>query len=411
LKHVWILTAVVAFFGVAAGIMLNATPQAALSLGFSSDDIGQVGVGIPIGYTVSCLLFWRSSGRLPGKYVLLCGIAGSLAAMVLMGLGRTVAVCTAAQVAFGLSGGAFWPFASAWLLDFQDEGLSKTRLLRHYNVAWTTGTSLGMFAAGMLCERGLIQGALFAGAGVMAYVFAAACCARSKARASRSQTANADDSDAPHARRVPLPLLVAAVSVNMVALGTRAMIQSNYPELNKALSFGADRMGMLTALTILTQVAAFSFGAIYEPWLGLRRLYGFIAVALLAINLAFAYSSSLALLVPAVILHGFVLAVAFQTGIFAATGFFSVARTGTTFHEAMVGVAGVAVLLAGHLVGYLKSTGLDPFAALRAPFLLMAGVIAAVLVLQLVLVSSRNRQRMLVSRADSGAAQNANVPQ
>jgi hypothetical protein len=95
--------------------------------------------------------------------------------------------------------------------------------------------------------------------------------------------------------------------------------------------------------------------------------------------------------------------VAFQTGIFAATGFFSVARTGTTFHEAMVGVAGVAVLIAGHLVGYLKNTGLDPFAALRAPFLLMTGAIAAVLALQLVLVSSRNRQRMLVSRADSGA--------
>lgn len=403
MKHVWILTAVVAFFGVAAGIMLNATPQAALSLGFSSDQIGQVGVGIPIGYALSCLLFWRISGKLRGKHVLLCGIAGSLAAMVLMGLGRTVAVCTAAQVAFGLAGGAFWPFASAWLLDFQDEGLSKTRLLRHYNVAWTTGTSLGMFAAGMLCERGLIQGALFAGAGVMACVFAAACCARSKARATHSQAAN--DSDAPHARRVPLPLLVAAVSVNMVALGTRAMIQSNYPELNKALSFGADRMGMLTALTILTQVAAFSFGSIYEPWLGLRRLYAFIAAALLAINLAFAYSGSLALLVPAVILHGFVLAVAFQTGIFAATGFFAVARTGTTFHEAMVGVAGVAVLIAGHLVGYLKSTGLDPFAALRAPFLLMAGIIAAVLVLQLVLVSSRNRQRMLVTGADSGAAQ------
>jgi len=407
LKHVWILTAVIAFFGLASGLLITATPQAALALGFSSRDIGAIGSGIPIGYATSCLLFWRLAGRLTSKHVLLCGILGALASMVLMALGRSVGVCTAAQVGFGLSGGAFWPFASAWLLDFQDEKLPKTRLLRHYNVGWTSGTSVGMFLAGYLCKQGLIRETLFAGAAIIGAVFVAACCARAKTPSRGREDrrgegappvrplADARGSDTP---RIGLPLLIAAASANIAALATRAMILNNYPELNKALNFGADRMGLLTALTLVSQFVAFSVGAVYEPWLGLRRLYVFMAAALVAVNLAFAYSSgpSLLALVAAVLLHGVVLAVAFQTGIIAATAYFSVARTGTTFHEATVGSAGVAVLAAGHLVAHLKGAGVEPLAALRAPFFVMAGLVAVVLAVQLVLVSLRNRQRVLL---------------
>ena len=32
----------------------------------------------------------------------------------------------------------FWPFASAWLLEFRSESVSKIRLLRHYNVPRAT---------------------------------------------------------------------------------------------------------------------------------------------------------------------------------------------------------------------------------------------------------------------------------
>jgi len=392
LKHVWILTGVIVFFGLANGLMINVTPQDALALGFSSADIGKVGVGLPIGYACSCLLLWRLSGRLRGKHVLLCGVLSALAMTVLMSLARTVNVCTAAQVGFGMAGGAFWPFASAWLLEFQSEGLSKQRLLRHYNVGWTAGASTGLFLAGVLCRNGLIHEALYGGAGILAAVFVTACCARSKGA---HPTPNGGVG-APHPRKIGLPLLVAAVSVNMAALATRGMILYNYPELNKELGFLADRMGLLTALTLVAQLAAFGLGSVYEPWLGLRRLYVFMAAALGAINLAFAYSSSLAVLVPAVLLHGLVLAVAFQTGIFAATSYFSVPRTGTTFHEATVGIAGVAVLAAGKLVAYLKDTGMDAVPALRAPFLAMIGILALALVMQLLLVSLRNHQRVLL---------------
>jgi len=415
LRSVWILTAVIVFFGLANGLMINVTPQDALALGFSSADIGKIGVGIPVGYASSCLLLWRLSGRLHGKLVPLCGILGALATLVLMGLARTVNVCTAAQVGFGLASGAFWPFMSAWLLEFQSDGLGKQRLLRHYNVGWTTGASTGLFLAGVLCRHGLIQETLFGAAALLAAVFVAACCAKSGRGAQGAQgdrqpiskqpeigvsppapCVSPPAAEAPHSRGIGLPLLVAAASVNMAALATRGMILYNYPELNQELGFLADRMGILTALTLVAQLAAFGFGSVYEPWLGLRRLYVFMAAALAAICLAFAYSSSLAVLVPAVLLHGLVLAVAFQTGIFAATSFFAVPRIGTTFHEATVGIAGVAVLAAGQLVAYLKDTGAEAVPALRAPFLLMIGVIVLTLVMQLVLVSLRNHQRVLL---------------
>lgn len=139
LRNVWILTAVIVFFGFVNGLMINVTPQDALALGFSSDEIGKIGFGIPVGYAASCLLLWRLSGRLRGKFVLLCGVLGALGAMVLMALARTVDDFTTAQVIFGLVSGAFWPFASAWLLEFQSDSLGKPRLLRHYNVGWTAG--------------------------------------------------------------------------------------------------------------------------------------------------------------------------------------------------------------------------------------------------------------------------------
>lgn len=409
MRDVWILTGVIAFFGLANGLMINVTPQDALVLGFSSAEIGRIGIGIPIGYAGGCLLLWGLSGRLHGKGVPLCGILGAMAAVLLMAQARTVNACVAAQILFGLASGAFWPFMSAWLLEFQSDSLGKQRLLRHYNVGWTTGASTGLFLAGVLCKNGLIQETLYGATGVLAAVFVAACCAKSGRGAqgdspsrARKQAVGplpygrASGTQAPHARGIGLPLLVAAVSVNMAALGTRGMILYNYPELNEKLGFFADRMGLLTALTLVAQLAAFGFGSVYEPWLGLRRLYIFMAAALAGINLAFAYSNSLAVLVPAVLLHGLVLAVAFQTGIFAATLYFAAPRTGTTFHEATVGVAGVAILAAGQVAAYLQHTGMDPVPALRAPFLLMIGVIAVVLVMQLVLVSLRNHQRVLL---------------
>ncbi|MCY3024636.1 MAG: hypothetical protein NTW87_37160 [Planctomycetota bacterium] len=403
MKHVWTLTAVAALYGLANGLLINATPQAGLlALHFNSTEIGRLGAGIPIGYAVSCLLFFQLSRWLPGKYVLLSGVLGALLSTLAMTQARTPDACFAAQAGFGVASGAFWPFLSSWLLDFQSERITKTRLLRQYNVAWTSGSATGMLLAGLLCERGLIYESMYGCAAVLAVVFVAACLPR----APRAASPAADTLEAPGdgarpasmAARIAFPLVVAAATANLAALGTRTMILNNYPELNRAMHYGADRMGLFTALSLLSQLVFFSIGSVYEHWLGLRRVYVFLACSLVAINLAFAWTGNLVILLGAVTLHGLVLAMAFQKGIIAATGYFSSPRTGTTFHEAVIGTGGVASLFAGQFITRLKDSGLENEAALRAPFFLMAGAVLVALVLQLVLVSLRNGQRVLLRK-------------
>jgi MFS family permease len=327
--------------------------------------------------------------------VLLAGVFGAMASMFAMSQAQSSIACVVAQLGYGLSSGAFWPFASAWLMDFEGPGISKTRALRHYNVSWTSGTALGMFIGGILCEHGLIRQAVGAGAVLMVATFITACFGKATAHDHRQTRIIEKDSSVSTPHRVGLALVLAAVIANLMALGTRTIILNNYAELNNAQGFGANRMGIINALPLVVQLISFGIGSIYEHWLGLRRIYIFFGVALIAVNIAFAYSAHLGLLVPMVILHGIVLAMAFQTGIFAAIGYFSSARTGTTFHEAVIGAGGIAPLLAGVLVSHLKTQS-DLITALQAPFLYMAALIFGGLIVQIILTSFYSKNRMLL---------------
>ena len=201
------------------------------------------------------------------------------------------------------------------------------------------------------------------------------------------------------ATRLGIALVAAAAIANLAAVGTRTMIVNNYAELNQELHFGPERIGIIASLSLFGQLAGFGLGVLYERWLGMRRLYVAMAVAMVGINLTIAYQTSMALLVIAVLLHGVVLAVAFQGGILAAIRSFTSPRTGTTFHEATVGFAGIAPFLAGQLVQIQKGRGVGTIEALQTPFLVMAGMIVLALALQLFLVGRRPAQRALLEKA------------
>ena len=398
MKNVWVLAGVVALYGIGNGLMVTATPQASIALHQSSKALGILGSCIPLGYAASCLLCGRLFQRIPAKYVLLGGVLAGITAVISMANARTVEMCVASQIAFGLAGGAFWPFASAWMLDFESEDIPRTRLLRYYNIAWTSGTSLGLFTAGLICQHGYVFDTFYVAATVIGIVFVCACIPR----VTQPQFAlTSAQPDRPH-KQIALPLLLAAVIGNLCALGTRAIIVNNYAELNQALNFGAERMGLFTATMIMSQLVAFSFGNAYERRLGLRRTYSFIAASLIAVNLAFAFTSNLAILLSAIFLHGMALAMSFQSGILAGIGYFSSRRTGTTIHESVVGVGGISALLAGQFVSALKTSGTAPLDALRAPYLLMAVIIAAVLAAQMILTSTQPERKLIACNRSKG---------
>ncbi len=191
-------------------------------------------------------------------------------------------------------------------------------------------------------------------------------------------------------------MLFAAILFNFCAIGTKMLIAVNYAELNTLLGGGADRMGTLMAVGILSQLAAFGAGRLYEPLLGLRRVYIAGALVLIAVNWTFARSEWLPALALTEAATGFCLAMAFQCSMLAFTARSTIPRHGTTLLETTVGLAGLAPLAAGKFSELLKGTGVDTRDALRAPFYAATGLIGIVLLAQLLMVPAEKERRRLM---------------
>lgn len=408
---IWLLTAISMLFGVATGLVNSAAPQAVQALQLSSIALGLVGAGVPAGYTASCLLCGKVFSGMSSKRVLLGGTACAALSLLLMAVAKSSTVIVAAQILFGLASGAMWPFCSAWLLEFESATISHAYLLRHYNVSWTAGTALGMYAGGQICSRGWIFENFQIASAVAVCAIVLGAIARDPRRHGDPALFPADPIlsaahtdpaplSANRRDRVSLSALMAAVLFNFAAIGTKIVIAVNYAELNKKLGGGADRMGLLMAVGILSQLAAFGAGKWYEPLLGLRRVYVVGALILIAANWTFACSTWLPALVLAEAATGFVLAMAFQGAILAFTARSKTPRHGTTLLEASVGAAGLAPLAAGALSEYLKASGVELLDALRAPFYAGMGLIAMVLIAQLLLVpAEKERRRLMLTSA------------
>jgi len=396
-RNVWLLTFVVSLFGLANGGFQNATPQACLKLGLPSEAIGLICTGLPVGYALSCLLLGQLLSNLPGKYVLIMGASVAGLGMLAMSSATSTTGCVLAQIMYGLACGAFWPFASAWMLDFQTDGISRTRILRHYNVAWTSGTALGMLVAGFLCDAGFVFKTL-AGSGILCLCVATLALTVKKTIPGHVVASGLPaSSEAPSvALRIGLPILLAACLANLMTLSLRGVILNNYAELNNHQGFDAGRLGVLSAASLSGQLTAFFIGAYYESWLGLRRVYTAMAALLVVISLGYAYRDELSILLVLAVVHGFVNALAFQGAILAATSYFIRPRTGTTVHEAIVGIATMSPLPAGWIVAAMKNSGAETGDALRAPLIATAVFAVVGLAMQQVLISLRHRERHLL---------------
>jgi MFS family permease len=198
--------------------------------------------------------------------------------------------------------------------------------------------------------------------------------------------------------RLPLALLLAAVLGNVMALGTRSVLLINYARLNKELGFEADRMGAIAAGLIVGQMISFALGAVYERWLGLRRVYLFLAAGLVGVQLTFAFCRPLPVLVLTSLLDGLLLALAFQGALMAATAYFRPSRRGTTFHEAIVGLSGLMPLPMGWLIETARAWGCEELTELRLPLWLLMCLALAVLLVQCVLVARHARERKLAPK-------------
>jgi hypothetical protein len=317
---------------------------------------------------------------------------GTILSVLGIFLSHTVWAGFICQVAFGLAQGAVWPFASAWMLSFTNLEISQTTVLRYYNVSWTSGTAVGMYAAGVLGDCDHIYWAFTASMAILTISLVTAFPPES----TPPLTLGSGESNRAPMGRISFAILAAAVIANIAVLGTRAITSFNYPELNQFHHFSETRIGLFSASTLGGQLAAFMAGRYYEYHLGSRRIYAIIAVCLIAINLCLAFVTRIEILMAAMILTGIVAAMAFQAAIIAATGWFSTPRIGTTVHESIIGAAQMVSWLGGWAIQFSKDSGSEPLTALRIPFLAMAVVVGAALILQMVLVTSRKPERILI---------------
>lgn len=393
---VWLMTLSVICYGAATGLVCVAIPQACLKAGIGSSELGIIGAVQPLGYAIACLAFGRIFRNIPGKYVVIGGIVVGAGSMLWMAFAQEVSEFAIAQTLFGIAGGAFWPFTSAWMLDFESPDIVKTRILRFYNVGWTSGTGAGAYVGGLLSENVSPAASFYAAAGVMALNLLAVL----PIAATRNTLEEIPDTPETRATilRVRFSVFVAAVLANLCVLGTRTIESVNFPELNLFVGGNAERMGRFMAGGLVGQLAAFLCGRLYEPLLGMRRLYVFIGVSLIVINLSFAFcSESDWVLMPAVLLLGFTAAVAFQKGILAATQHFRTVRTGTTVHEMVIGIGGLSPLAAGVLIDVCRKGGSEELFALRSPFIAMSMLCVLALAVQLLLVTRRKNERALLA--------------
>ena len=406
MKNVRLLSLVAFTYALANGFVALATPQAGLLYGMSSGDIGLLGAGSPIGYALGCVGLGQLFRNLCGKRVILGGVLVSTLSIVSLSLSHTVWPAFLSQIVYGIAQGAVWPFISAWMLESESPEISRTRVFRFYNAGWTSGSASGMLIAGFLCDHSVIVGCFIVGAVINALTcIGPLLAAPPRAHHEVPEPDPTGIEVAATNERIGFAIFLAAVLANIAALSTRMIESFNYPELNRALGFSPNRMGVYGAVCLGGQLVAFVFGAVYEPLLGSRRLYAAMAGMLVASSLAFAWVESFPVLVGAALLTGFVLAMAFQAAMLAATEWFTNKRNGTTVHEGLVGFAQTMTLAAGFVVQGAKNSGMATRDALQFPFLYILPVgLGLFLLIQMVAVStSRSRRRLLPAHASDRA--------
>jgi len=395
LANVLYLLFMSAAYAMSSGLLLVAAPQASLKFGAASQDLGIMGACSPIGYAGTCLLFGWIFEKYAGKWIVASGIVLGVVAAAQLFLATSVAGVGLWMFIFGISSGAFWPFTSAWMFDFVAPDLSKTKILRLYNVGWSSGTAIGVFAGGYITRAYSPQLTFEVGAFVLVAAFILSLIPPATRNSLAPSSASAVGAGSGTVRRVGVALLLAAVIANLSALGIRSTVVVNYAELNSFSGYQADRMGIFVACSMAGQMIAFIFGSLYEPILGLRRVYAAIAFSIVLVCLVFAFSDNLFVLIAASLLIGLLSAVAFQCNIIAATECFSTPRMGTTFHEATVGLGGLAPIPAGFLTDALKGRASE-HTALQSPFFAIAAIVLLGLLLQLWLVSTSASRRVLL---------------
>jgi DHA1 family multidrug resistance protein-like MFS transporter len=360
-----------------AGVTFAISRRAA-ELGASASQLGWLGavwIGV---YALLALTTGRFSDRVGRRRLAIGGCVVAAAMTWMCSLTTRVGLLLVFSGIFGSGLACFWPSIIAWL----GEGLSGHKLavrLTTFGVAWNIGLLFGYGFTGVLFQHGPRLAFYVSGGTILLVALLLVLPARQLATSTESGPAQ-PIAHIPKGRGFRKTAWLANFATNFALGGTAAL----FPQLATHLGIGAEVHGALLA----AGRAAALLGFVALQWLLFwrTRLWP-LWVAQLACAASIVWiglSGATWMFAAAWVIGGVVSGYAYQASIYFTLEEMTEKGKGSGFHEAVVGSG---MFFGPMLAGWVGSSH-----TLRAPYFFCAGVQAALVVLQMLVVAARRRR-------------------
>ena len=366
-------------------LIMVAMPFKVLALGGGALELGLVPAIGAVAYIVCAPLAGHWSDRVSRTLLCFGGGLVLVVCAVLALLIRRLELLLALQALMGLGKALYWPAVQATLADVSP-GSRRIAVLGRFNVAWSTGKTLGFLIGGVLLACCGFRAVYLAGAASVVVAFVLLPKGRAVAAAVTAVAAqpatDATRSDAPgDPARLRRFLLMAWVA-NTAAYGAFGILTHHLPQWFAQHGWDAARYGWFLGAILASQTVVFVLlaGPVRLAW-SAWRLWLPQALALVAVALIPVLPDLAALLLVAPVI-GLGCGVCYTASIFYSLEAATARGRNAGIHEGLIGAGGFLPPL---VAGLLVRAGLG----LAAPYLLAAGLLAVALVVQIALGARR----------------------
>ena len=363
-----------------AGVTFAISRRAA-ELGASASELGWLGA-VWIGmYAMLVLVTGRFSERVGRRKLAIIGCVIAACMALICSLTTDVGWLLVFSALFGGGLACFWPSLIAWL----GEGISGHKLavrLTIFGVAWNVGLLLGYGFTGVLFKQGP-KLAFYASAGFILLIALLLLLPTTQPVTDVGSSPDEPAAKIPKGRGFRKTAWLANFTTNFALAGTSAL----FPQLATHLGIGADVHGALLAAGRAAALLAFVALQLLMFWR--TRLWPlWIAQLGCAASLVWiGFANATWMFAAAWIIGGAASGYAYQASIYFTLEEMAEKGKGSGFHEAVVGSG---MFFGPMLAGWVGSNH-----SLRMPYFFCAGVQAALIVVQIVLVAYRRHRPSL----------------
>ena len=349
-----------------------ALPLFAIRLGASVFQLGLMGSGSALCYTLGSICLGHLSDILGRKRILFVGCLsfGALTGIITFAdsVGEVILLC---MLSSGVSMALFWPPFEAWIADSRVDS-ALTDALGKFNVAWSIGAFIGPLVGGFLFK--IDYWLPLCATALLSFCVAGALLSFSPEKGSEFEKRWSNDQN-PDQKSSGGTFLHIAWMANFVSFFAVGIVRNLFPKLAVHLGMDSRTLGLLMAVLAFSQAWTFFLLKRNPSWQ--YRLKPIVAIQLLT-----ALAMSLMLFFNSLVFFGvafFLLGANLATG-YSASIFCSLHRQAkkgqmSGLHEAILGMG----FLTGPILGGLVAK----YFGLRAPYLLCGVVILAAIALEI----------------------------